>query len=55
VLISVSIFRRRGVMLVSAGCVALTVLSYVLISTGSPNSGLVNCVISLSAIKPPVA
>jgi signal transduction histidine kinase len=50
VLISVSAFPKRGVMLVSAGCIGLTVLSYILTPTGSPHSGLVNCVISLSAI-----
>jgi len=50
VLISVSTFRKRGVMLVSAACIGLTVLSYILTPTGSPHSGVVNCVISLSAI-----
>src|SRR5882672_5477819 len=50
VLISVSAFRKRGVMLVSAGCIALTLLSYLLTPTGSPHSGLVNCIISISPI-----
>jgi signal transduction histidine kinase len=50
VLMSVSFCRKRGVMLVSAGCIALTLLSHFLTPTGSPHSGLVNCIISLSAI-----
>src|SRR5262245_1908115 len=50
VLMSISFCRKRGVMLVSAGCMALTVLSYFLTPTGSPHSGLVNLIISLSAI-----
>ena len=50
VLLSVRVFERRGVVLVAAGCAALTVLSYVLTGSGSHEAGLVNCVISLSAI-----
>ena len=50
VLMSLSFCRRRGVVLVSAGCMALTVISYFLTPTGSPHSGFVNCMISLSAI-----
>ena len=50
VLISLRFCRRRGVMLVAAGCVALTLLSYFLTRTGSPQSGLVNTIISLTAI-----
>jgi signal transduction histidine kinase len=50
VLMSVSFCRRRGVVLVSAGCMGLTLLSILLTSTGEPRSGLVNCIISLSAI-----
>jgi C4-dicarboxylate-specific signal transduction histidine kinase len=47
---SVNFCQTRGVMLVAAGCMALTVLSYFLTRTGSPHSGLINHLISLSAI-----
>jgi signal transduction histidine kinase len=50
VLMSLRFCRRRAVMLVSAGCMALTLLSYFLTPTGSPQSGLVNTIISLTAI-----
>jgi hypothetical protein len=50
VLISVNFCQRRGVILVAAGCVGLTLLSYFLTRTGSPQSGLVNALISLVAI-----
>jgi C4-dicarboxylate-specific signal transduction histidine kinase len=50
VLVSVSFSRRRGVMLVSAGCMALTVLSFLLTRAGSRDAGLINCGISISAI-----
>jgi len=50
VLLSVNFFQKRGVVLVSLGCMALTLLSYVLTPTGSPHSGLVNWIISLAAI-----
>jgi signal transduction histidine kinase len=50
VLMSVSFFQKRGVVLVSAGCMALTLLSHFLTPTGSSHAGLVNGVISLAAI-----
>lgn len=50
VLMSISFFHRRGVMLVSAACMALTVISYVLTPGGEPTAGLINMVISLTAI-----
>lgn len=50
VLMSVSFCQRRGVLLVSAGCMALTVVSYFLTPHGAPRAGLINCLISLSAI-----
>jgi len=50
VLISVFTFERRGVLFASASCVALTILSYFLTRRGSPEAGLVNGLISLSAI-----
>ena len=50
VLLSVGYFRKRGVVIVSAGCMALTVLSYFINRTGSQQAGLINGLISLSAI-----
>jgi C4-dicarboxylate-specific signal transduction histidine kinase len=50
VLLSVSFFRKRGVVLVSIGCMTLTLLSYFLTRSGAATSGLVNCIISISAI-----
>jgi signal transduction histidine kinase len=50
VLMSLSFCRSRGVLLVSAGCMTLTLVSYFLTPAGSPQAGLMNCVISLSAI-----
>ncbi|MGO4735292.1 sensor histidine kinase [Bosea sp. 2KB_26] len=50
VLISVRSGRQGAVVLVGAGCAALTVLSYLLTPRGAPESGLVNCALSLLAI-----
>ncbi|MEW6640624.1 sensor histidine kinase [Bradyrhizobium elkanii] len=50
VLMSVSFCQKRGVMLVGAACIALAILSYFLTRSGSPEAGLINCVISISAI-----
>lgn len=50
VLISLSFCRSRGVVAVSAGCMALTTISYFLSPTGSPQSGLINSMIGLTAI-----
>ena len=50
VLMSVGFCRRRGVVIVAAVCVALTLLSYALTPTGSQESGLINGIISLAAI-----
>lgn len=50
VLLSVTFCKTRGVLLISLGCAALTVLSYAFTLTGSPQSGLINSVISISAI-----
>ena len=50
VLMSVGFSGKRGVVLVSLGCMALTILSYFLTRGGSPESGLINCGISLLAI-----
>jgi signal transduction histidine kinase len=50
VLLSLHLFQTRGVVLISAGCMVLTLLSYFLTPAGSPQSGIINCVISLLAI-----
>lgn len=50
VLLSVNFTRRRGVFLVAAACMSLTLSSYLLTRTGEHNAGLINCIISLSAI-----
>ena len=50
VLMSVSFCRARGVIMVSAGCMGLTLTSYLLTPMGEPRAGLVNCAISLAAI-----
>jgi C4-dicarboxylate-specific signal transduction histidine kinase len=50
VLMSVGFCRRRGVIMVSLGCMVLTILSYFLTRGGSPEAGLINCGISLLAI-----
>ena len=50
VLLSVRFCDRRGVILVSLGCMALTVLSYFLAATGLKQAGLINTAISLLAV-----
>jgi hypothetical protein len=50
VLMSVFAFDRSGVLIVSAGCLALTIVSHFLTRIGSPETGPVNGLISLSAI-----
>lgn len=50
VLISVRFLQKRGVVLVAAGCMVLTVLSFLLTRGSVSASGLINCIISLSAI-----
>lgn len=50
VLLCVGSFPSRRVVLISAGCMGLTLVSYLLTSSGSPKAGFLNCVISLSAI-----
>jgi len=50
VLLSVGYFGKRGVVIVSAGCMALTLLSYFLNRSGSVQAGIINGLISLSAI-----
>ena len=50
VLVSVRFLEKRGVILVAASCMALTVLSYFLTADGVKQSGLVNTGISLLAV-----
>jgi two-component system sensor histidine kinase KdpD len=50
VLLSVRFCETRGVILVAAGCMALTILSYLLTNAGSKQEGLVNTAISLLAV-----
>jgi C4-dicarboxylate-specific signal transduction histidine kinase len=50
VLMSVGFCQKRGVILVSLACVALTVLSFFLTESGPSAAGLINCGISLLAI-----
>jgi signal transduction histidine kinase len=50
VLMSVSFCRKSGVVLISLGCMALTILSYLLTQHGAPEAGLINDGISLVAI-----
>ncbi|HEY4143356.1 MAG TPA: ATP-binding protein [Pseudolabrys sp.] len=49
VLMSVRFCGRRGVILIAATCMTLTIFSYVLTRTGNLQTGLINTVISLLA------
>jgi PAS domain S-box-containing protein len=50
VLLAANVMGRRGVLLVSSGCMALTVLSYLLSHGPSADTALVRCLVSLAAI-----
>ena len=50
VLMGASFLQRRGVLLLSSACLALTVLSYLLWHPVSADTALVRCLVSLSAI-----
>ncbi|MBX9828051.1 MAG: GHKL domain-containing protein [Xanthobacteraceae bacterium] len=50
VLMSLRFCSRRGVLFVSAGCIVLTVASFLLTPTGSVSLGLINHAISIGAI-----
>ncbi len=50
VLVAANFFSRRGVLLVAAGCVALTMLSFLLSHGLSFGTALVRCLVSMSAI-----
>ena len=50
VLLAANVVGRRGVLLVSSGCMALTVVSYLLSHGPSVDTALVRCLVSLAAI-----
>ena len=50
VLMGASFLQRRGVLLLSSTCLALTVLSYLLWHPVNADTALVRCLVSLSAI-----
>jgi PAS domain S-box-containing protein len=50
VLLAANVLQRRGVLLVALGCLALTVLSFLLSHGLSADTALVRCVMSVSAI-----
>ena len=50
VLVSVRFCDKRGVILVAAGCIALTILSAVLTESGIRQTGLINTAISILAV-----
>jgi two-component system, LuxR family, sensor kinase FixL len=50
VLIAASLFQRRGVLLVSSACLALTLLSYFIQHVPEADTALVRCLMSVSAI-----
>ena len=50
VLMGASFLQRRGVLLLSSTCLALTVLSYLLWHPVAADTALVRCLVSLSAI-----
>src|SRR5262245_60568209 len=51
VLIAATLCQRRGVVLVSSTCLALTVLSYLVQHTPAADTALVRCLMSVSAIS----
>ena len=50
VLVSVRFFNKRGVILVAAGCIALTIISALLTESGIRQTGLINTAISILAV-----
>ncbi len=51
VLLAANIFRRRGVLVVTAGCLAATVLSFLVSHGPSADTALVRCLVSLAAVS----
>jgi PAS domain S-box-containing protein len=50
VLLAANVFQRRGVLLVSSGCMALTVVAYLLSHHLAADTALARCLVSLAAI-----
>ncbi len=50
VLMAANFLQRRGLLFVSAGCLALTVISYLIVHGLTTDTALVRCIMSLSAI-----
>jgi two-component system, LuxR family, sensor kinase FixL len=50
VLIASNIYQRRGLLVVAAACMGLTLLSYFIVHTPEADSALVRCLMSLAAI-----
>jgi two-component system, LuxR family, sensor kinase FixL len=50
VLLAANVVSRRGVLLISSGCMALTVASYLLSHGPSADTALVRCLVSIAAI-----
>jgi PAS domain S-box-containing protein len=51
VLIASNIYERRGLLVVSAACMGLTLLSYFIVHVLEADSALVRCLMSLAAIR----
>ncbi len=50
ILLSATIWQRQGVVLVSAGCILLALLSHMVSLKSATDAGVINLIISLSAI-----
>jgi PAS domain S-box-containing protein len=50
VLLAANVFQRRGVLLMSSGCMALTVVAYLLSHHLAADTALARCLVSLAAI-----
>jgi K+-sensing histidine kinase KdpD len=50
ILISIRFYERRGVIIVAFGCMGLTILSYLITTTGFRQPGMVNTAISLFSV-----
>jgi len=50
ILLSVGFSQRRGILLIGAGCILLTTISFMLTRAGAQYSGVINCLISIFVI-----
>lgn len=50
VLIAAGFLQKRGILVVSAGCICLTLASFMFTRSGTYEAGVINCVLSLCAI-----